>query len=74
MPWTTFQRPKRGGSTGVYLSGERARHAKLTDAEVASLRADRRNGMLLRELAAKYGIGESHVSRLVRGLVRVTPW
>jgi hypothetical protein len=51
----------------LVLKGERHPFAKLTDAEVASLRKEySAGGVYQRELAAKYGISRSHVANLVR--------
>lgn len=48
--------------------GERSSHARLTWDTVASLRADNAAGLTYGELTAKYGISESAVSMVIRGL------
>ena len=47
--------------------GETHGGAKLSAEQVASMRSDRTAGMLLRELAAKYGVSESQAHRIVTG-------
>lgn len=47
--------------------GERAAHAKLTQAEVDEIRARVGQGALQREVAAIFGTSQSNVSDIVRG-------
>jgi hypothetical protein len=42
----------------------------LTAAQIEALRADRKSGMILREIAEKHGVSMGHVSRVVRDI----PW
>lgn len=70
MTFSVFPKRGRGGHQGDYPSGERARAARLTDEQIARMRAQRADGALQKDLAREYGIGQSHVSRIVRGLVR----
>lgn len=44
--------------------------AKLTDEQVAEVRRLRRGGMVQQRIADLFGIGQTHVSRIVRGEVR----
>lgn len=54
--------------------GETHRGAKLTDTQVAELRARYASGgVMQKDLAAEYGVGKMQVSRLVRGLRRTLP-
>lgn len=52
----------------VRLKRVRASHprAKLTEAQIAALRSDRAQGLLIVALAEKYGISKSQVSRITR--------
>lgn len=49
-------------------AGERHGHAKLTEADVARIRARRATGERLRSLAWTFGVGEPAISRICRGL------
>ncbi len=51
--------------------GEQSSQAKVTDAQVAEIRAHRDRGELLRQLASAYGLGESQISRICRGVSRL---
>lgn len=53
--------------------GERSPSAKLTDAQVAELRAQRASGVPLKALAVRYGVTESRVSQLALGRFRALP-
>jgi hypothetical protein len=48
--------------------GERSGRAKLTAADVCAIRREAASGALQREIAARYGIDRSVVSRIVAGL------
>src|SRR4051812_1600857 len=50
-----------------WSNGAMARNAKLTDRDLARLRALRAEGWSLRELATKFDISRQHAGRLVRG-------
>jgi hypothetical protein len=52
------------------VNGERHGSVKLTDAQIAELRARASAGEQQRSLATAYGIAESYVSRIVRGVRR----
>jgi hypothetical protein len=58
---------RKGRHRGGARRGEANHFAKLTDAQVAVLRADRTAGMTQRALARKYGVGQSQVWRILRG-------
>lgn len=60
LRWRKSYVPARGGRPRV----------EMTDDRRAALRADHHSGMRYRELVAKYGISQTHVSRLVRGVAR----
>ncbi len=49
-------------------NAHRGAKSKLTRAAVDAMRLDRAAGMKMRELAAKYGICNGHVSRVLRGV------
>lgn len=51
---------------GRSTSGERHPSARLTAADVVTMRAARRAGATLRELAAAYGVSDTHVSAVCR--------
>lgn len=55
----------KGRRKGI-TSGERNGRAKLTASEAAQIRARRRSGASLKELAAEYGVGLSTISRVDR--------
>ena len=50
--------------------GEKNPHARLTDADVASIRQMRLKGYTQDAIAQEFGVAQAHVSRLVRGVVR----
>jgi hypothetical protein len=55
------------------IRGERNPNAKLTEAAVRQIRADRAAGALLREIAERHGITEGLVSMIARGLLWSDP-
>lgn len=57
----------KGRHRGGARSGERNHFAKLSDADVARLRADREAGMTQRAAARKYGIGQTQAWRITHG-------
>jgi hypothetical protein len=57
----------KGRERYVGLPGEQNGRAKLTDAQVAALRADLANGMTQTAAAARYGISQARVSKIWRG-------
>jgi hypothetical protein len=54
-------------SRHAIVKGERHPRAKLTAEQVAEIRKLRSSGMLLRELAARFGIGTSYAGEVARG-------
>lgn len=54
-------------------SGERNHRAKLTDAQVATIRARRAAGEPLASIAADFGIAFQHVSKIARRTARNSP-
>lgn len=50
--------------------GERNPNAKLTDADVVAIRSAVAAGELQRVVAKRFGVGQTHVSRIVRGAQR----
>lgn len=50
--------------------GEDSPKAKLTDAQVCSIRAQRDRGETTIAISAAYGVSPSYISRIARGLVR----
>ena len=52
---------------GRSIGGERNPQARLTEADVAEVRALAAAGMYQRRIAARFGIGQPAVSRIVRG-------
>ena len=52
------------------LRGANNPHCKLTDDQIASLRAERAKGRLQKDIAREFGITQTHVSRVLRGLAR----
>lgn len=61
---------ERGRAGHGELRGAAHPLARLTDAQVTEIRASRAQGALIRELAERYGIGTSQVSRICRGMSR----
>jgi hypothetical protein len=62
---------ERGRRRGGRRNGEVHPRSKLTDAQVAEMRADRwENGMKVLDLAAKYGVSKAQVSKVTRGVSR----
>ena len=51
--------------------GESHSSAKLSDADVIQIRDLRKRGYKLRELAERFGVCETHISRIVRNIERV---
>jgi len=51
--------------------GERHSQARLSDQQIAAIRADRVAGLSERALAAKYGISRAHAHQIVTGKKRV---
>lgn len=51
----------------------RSKSEKLTDADIATIRALRSKGALLREIATRFGVGTAHVSEIVNHKTRITP-
>ena len=49
--------------------GDKSPHHKLSDAAVASIKARLRSGEFQKNIAADYGIGQSHVSMIARGVI-----
>jgi transposase len=47
--------------------GERHHNARLTEADVLAIRAEKANGGQRRELADRYGVGPLHIDKIVRG-------
>ncbi len=61
-------REKGRGYQFPVIFGEKSPHAKLTDAEVAEIKAEYLRGEVSQSgLAKRYGVAQSHISRLVRG-------
>lgn len=61
-------RDRAAKGRGAPQAGEHNPLAKLSSADVAAIRTARASGQLLREIAAKYGIAESAVSRIANGV------
>jgi len=53
--------------------GDDHHNVKLTDAQVAEIRALRKQGLYLRTIAERYGVDPSHIGKIVRGQARVIP-
>lgn len=58
---------------GRKARGERVSTHKVTDAEVLAIQAASREGAKARELALKYGVSKSHITRIVAGTRRANP-
>ena len=63
-----MKKSKRGFET--YPTGQKHHNARITDHEVELVRQLRRDGMSVRDVAAKMGISKGYVSRLSRNLCR----
>lgn len=57
---------RHDGKVPPYHSGETHPRAKLSDAEVESIREARASGERAVLIAARYGVTETHVNRLIR--------
>ena len=70
---TQLENRRHAARTGLQVvNGENSHFAKLSNRETEELRQEYRNGSyLLREMAGKYGISISQVSRIVRGKSRI---
>lgn len=55
---------------GSGLVGEQHPRSKLTDVQIQNLRNESESGIRQIELSKKYGITSTHVSRIVRGVMR----
>ena len=53
---------------GVYPNGEDNGHSKLTASDVHAIRVACRRGEYQHAVARRHGIGQAHVSRIVRGV------
>jgi hypothetical protein len=60
----------KGRLKTLFPAGERHPLARLTDADAALIRQMREAGVPLKEIAARFGIATSHVSKVSRGVVR----
>ena len=56
--------------SGILRSGQMHWRAKLTDREVELMRQLHDDGMRVTEIAIKFGVSKSHVSRITRYLSR----
>lgn len=52
---------------GHHLRGERSPRAKVLDSTIPLMRAEREAGAKVKDIAERYGLHSSYVSRLVRG-------
>lgn len=50
------------------VNARRGAKSKLNAPAVAAMRLDRERGMKLREISAKYGVSNGHISRVLRGV------
>lgn len=57
----------RASAHAVGVPGEAHWNAKLTDAQVSEIRAKIASGAKQRDIAAEYGVSQSHVSRIHQG-------
>jgi Trp operon repressor len=61
-------REKGRGYQFPVIFGEKAPHAKLTDAQIVEIKAEYLRGEISQtKLAKKYGVGQSQISRVLRG-------
>lgn len=66
-------RASRGRGRENRVRGEASPVAKLSDAQVIEIRRLVASGMTQQAVADRFGIVQPHVSRIVRGVSRVTP-
>lgn len=63
---------RKGRANDVGQPGESHWKAKLTDQQVRDIRTLYKTGFSQSELGAKFGVGQTHISKIVRGETRST--
>lgn len=64
----TLDRHKHGTTNGFYKPGAEHILAKLTDSDVANIRGRLANGERQKDIASDYGVDQSTISNIARGL------